>query len=287
MASVSAQRYTAAVNLIRMRLSFSGILLGACLLCVSAAGSQVATRLGGRLTGRVLDETGAVVYGANVTLFSDDRVRTTKADDNGEFAFATLPSGARYLEVSSPGFIAGFLYITAKTRQQVLFNLRVGSGGGPYVTCDEGKIVPPSASYEEQSGKVRLAGTVGDAWGGTLAGTTVTLIQTAPDAPPVTKQANFGGSTMQVSSPKETIIAEVIPNEKGEFQFSDLEPGWYTLKATHDGYWDGRWGDGTRFWIARENLTKLSRIYLFTKSVPSACGTRWDGTGTVPVMLQH
>jgi hypothetical protein len=275
--------YPPAMNVAGKCLRVSSLLLGACLLSISNTSGQS----GRRAEGRVLDESGGAIAGATVTLFSDDRVRTVKADDDGAFAFAILPPGSYYLEAAAKGFLSGGISITDKTPERVLVTLHVGQGSGPSVICDEGKMVFPSVAYEEKIGKVQLAGTVGDACGGVLVGTTVTLMQTAPDAPLVTKEVPFGGTTREVRSPKETVVTEVIPNERGEFQISGLEPGWYTLKATHDGYWDGYWNEGSRFWIARGNLTRISRIYLFTKSQSPACGTRWDATGVIEIELQQ
>jgi protocatechuate 3,4-dioxygenase beta subunit len=63
---------------------------------------------------------------------------------------------------------------------------------------------------------------------------------------------------MRARAFKETVVAEVSPNEKGEFRFSDLEPGWYALRATREGYSS----EYVQFWVARETLTRLSRLYL-------------------------
>ena len=53
-----------------------------------------------------------------------------------------------------------------------------------------------------------------------------------------------------------------LKNARGEFQFIDLEPGKYVLRAAHADFLDGL---GTDLRITRENLTNLSPIYLVRK----------------------
>jgi hypothetical protein len=51
----------------------------------------------GRITGRVVDHTGAAFPGATIDLIIDTREWTTTSDDNGDYRFEGLPSGAAEL----------------------------------------------------------------------------------------------------------------------------------------------------------------------------------------------
>lgn len=51
-----------------------------------------------------------------------------------------------------------------------------------------------------------------------------------------------------------------ITGKRGEFQFKGLAPGKYRLSVNHHGY--SYFGSAIDFWIASENLTRLSTIYL-------------------------
>ena len=61
------------------------------------------------ISGRVKDQTGAVIPGANVTaeLAGSGMVRITKANTGGEYRFIELPPGTYGVRVSSAGFAAG------------------------------------------------------------------------------------------------------------------------------------------------------------------------------------
>src|SRR5258708_821302 len=119
----------------------SGLLLGAFTLFISATYGQSSTLI----EGKVLDQTGAPIWSATVTLFSDDRVRTTKADGDGKFAFVGLTAPTHYLEASAPGFFSGSISVTDKTSGPVSVVLRVGEGNGQCLPMDDSY---PRASYE-------------------------------------------------------------------------------------------------------------------------------------------
>ena len=57
-------------------------------------------------------------------------------------------------------------------------------------------------------------------------------------------------------------VTQVISDEQGKFQFTDLEPGWYMLKAEHDGYFASE----AKFWVARDDITKVSPILMHPRS---------------------
>ena len=232
------------MNFALKRVGVSAWLLEICLLCVLSVHGQSRTRL----KGTVLDITGGPVSGTDVTLFSDERVVTTKTNENGEFEFAPLPSDIHYVEARSKGFRTVSIPVTDNTAERVsLPPLEPGLGGGP---CGRSYELAPSGSYEESSGHLRLTGTVKDAYGAPLAGSSLTLMK-----------ADLNEGLKAFS--KGTFAAHVFVNDGGAFQFTDLDPGWYRLTASHDGYEDSP----VNFWIARETLTRLLPIYLIRKGL--------------------
>lgn len=236
---------------------------------------------GTTVKGTVVDETGAPIPGANVMLLSDDRVRATSADRDGTFLFRDLAAPADYVIASSPGFFPSSAP-TKDNGNSLAVTLEVGSFSQcRIIAYSSADLEHPTASYQERSGTEQLMGIV-DALttiasdqfydlvraidGPPLARTTLTLYRSDLTAPlsGANARRNY---MMEARSFKETMIAVVTSNEDGEFQFGGLEPGWYRLDAAHDGYREGT----AKFWIARENLTKLSRFHLALKSQPVPC----------------
>ena len=219
------------------------------------------------IAGSVVDQTGGFIAGANVFLFSDDRVLTTKTNESGIFNFADLPASVRFIEVSSLGFVSASIPITDETSQPLSITIWVRvSSGRPITQCAPNTLpVPlPSVSHEPRPGNLQLAGVVTDVSRVPLAFTSLTLLQADLNAVPGQNSARALGMKERASN--ERLIAEFVSNEKGEFHFTDIAPGWYTLKATHD--------DSSAivsFWVARENLTLLSRIYLLPKNYNNDC----------------
>jgi Carboxypeptidase regulatory-like domain len=197
--------------------------------CVPTTPSEPATRL----AGVVLDQAGAVILDASVKLFSLERVRETKTDDRGRFAFSDLLSSSYDLQVERPGFktrTVESIQVTDRVIQQVAITLQIANP-----TCD----MKPTVSFERRSGKVNLKGSVNDAFDGPLKNASLTL-----------------------TSSESGQIYVATSNDKGEFQLTDLAPGKYALRAAHDGYWDG---EVTDLRITRENLTNLSPVYISRK----------------------
>ena len=84
--------------------SISSLLLILSLLLV--AGVSTLAQNSTAITGRVVDEHGAHVKGADVRLRSrDGALLTTTTDINGSFNFSTLGAGNYLLEVKAPGFV--------------------------------------------------------------------------------------------------------------------------------------------------------------------------------------
>jgi hypothetical protein len=215
------------------------------------------------LEGTVLDQSGGIIPGADVVLLSDDRVLTTKTNERGIFQFVNLPASVPYIEVSSPGFASASIPITHQTSQPLPITLWVGQYSGPAITQCAPNMLPvplPSVSYEQRSGNVQLAGIVTEVSRVPAPFTSLTLLQADLNVPPVSGR-NPASTRGMKSFSNERIIAEIVSNGKGEFQFTDLEPGWYTLRAARDDS-----SARVSFWVARENLTRLSRIYLLPKN---------------------
>jgi len=253
------------VNLGRKPLGVSVLLLSACIVGVCPVRGQYARPL----AGQVLDEAGGAIQNATVTLFSDDRVLTTKADQNGLFEFASIPN-ARYVDATSPGFFPYSVRIAYETPERLNLTLSPASlSGCPVVT--EVPLTVPSAqalptrsvptaqlslSYEERSGTAPLVGRVTDEFGGPLPNTSITLLEADLNSPLATINDRLFGFGLRKRPFKKTTINKVAANEKGEFQFADrLEPGWYEVTAA-DGHLFGR----MEFWIARENTTRISLV---------------------------
>jgi hypothetical protein len=242
----------------RESLCVSGILLLACLLGVASISAQSV----GTLKGIVTHQKGLPVTDASLTLFSEDRVRNAKTDGKGQFKFASLPFQTYELQVSSTGFgTVTFrnLRIAGQEPKSLSITLR------PWSTDDSSKspdrtclirieVVPgltETVSYEMRTGKLSLVGAVGDAWrGGPLKSAKITL----------SKSGRNG-----------IALSEVNSDDSGGFQFADLEPGKYTLRVSHEGYYEGP-TVFMEFWVTRENTTRLGRIDLYPDNVQDLCG---------------
>jgi carboxypeptidase family protein len=190
-----------------------------------------------RIAGVVQDKAGAVISGASLSLFSSDKVRVAKAGIDGKFEFSELPFGTYELEGSSPGF-----------RVNTVENIKLGVADvSPISIILQIESNPcgntrPTASYVEQSGKTSLVGYVSDFWNGSgpVSDATVTV--------------KFMGAGQANTA---------TAGKRGDFQFVGLKPGKYTLRVGKPGYIEQT---EIPFWIAAENLTKFTNIYIFKES---------------------
>ena len=235
--------------------------------CVSATHGQSRTRI----EGTVLDQSGATIADATVTLFSDDRVRTSRADHEGWFVFPGLTAPAHYIEASSNGFFSSSIPLTDKTSRPVTVVLRVGESNGQCLDIPDDF---PRAIYEKRSGNVQLAGRVVDFSGPHLAGATLTLRRAEFATPLVDTQSMHPSPSMRRRQFNYSLAAITTTNIKGEYQFTDLEPGWYSLEAALESYRGGT----IHFWIARDNLTKPADMNLVLKSIPFIQGSTYCET---------
>src|SRR5512142_2787339 len=75
-------------------------------LLLALPGTMYAQRISGELSGSVVDESGGVIPGADVTVTNDasGTVRRTVTNADGFFAFAALPSGTYTVSIKIQGF---------------------------------------------------------------------------------------------------------------------------------------------------------------------------------------
>ena len=87
-----------------------------CLAGGRPAGAQI---LSGSLSGNIVDETGALVSGADVTLTNEASkdVRRTKTNSEGFFTFAGVPPGSYAVRIELAGF---------KTTERTGVRIRIG-----------------------------------------------------------------------------------------------------------------------------------------------------------------
>ena len=82
-------------------------------------------------TGTVIDQSGAVIPGATITLhlLSTQNTRTTRCNDSGQFSLAALPIGRYKVEITSPGFLSltGSFSLQPRDRAALVATLSVGS----------------------------------------------------------------------------------------------------------------------------------------------------------------
>jgi uncharacterized protein (DUF2141 family) len=210
-----------------MYLVFSSLLLAVSLPCLFAQSAA-------QITAVVLDPAGGFVSDASVSLFSLEKAREARTDSRGQFAFVDLPPGSYELQVKQAGFKTVSdvsIRVTGAPLPPISIALQLES-----MDCGYPQL---TASYPKRSGKVNLVGTVKDFSAGFVKNATLTV-------------ALLESGRGQAAK----------TNEKGEFQFTNLPPGKYTLKVTHEDYSER---SGIDFWITRENLTRLTPIYTFRK----------------------
>jgi len=184
------------------------------------------------IRGRVVDESGGYIPGASVYLYSVERVLEVKADGDGRFEFPNVAKGSYELEGSYLGFERRGLDFEIAEKVPEPFSIMLLIGGThSYCTVlqtDGGaRPVGVDVSYENRSGKVDLMGLVRDELGSPLSNVILNLV-------------------------REGASHETTSNDKGEFTYTGLEPGKYTLHSPRAGYWD----IPHSVWVTRDNLTR-------------------------------
>ena len=195
--------------------SLRNIVFGAALLLPGWAFAQDVVRI----VGTVVDQTGAIIPDAEVTLKRTgyDETRKTLTDGIGWFRFPGTPPGEYTLIVSASGFSArtvGKLNASGPVTKVAPVVLDVASTGG----CAADALATPRLSFAErhQDDPV-VSGLVvrSPVWNLTMPGVRIVL-----------------------ATQDHGVAAETLTDSKGSFEFRGVLPGSYTLRASLTGYTD-------------------------------------------------
>jgi len=178
---------------------------------------MVALRLssgtGVTVRGTALDETGAVIPEARVGLYSADQEWEGQTDAAGTFQFVGVPPGTYEVQISVPGFVTRFEDIRVGGTDPAPISVTLPVRGVP---CCADDCNPPPVTYTSTAGKALLTGS----------------ILRSDDAPLV-------GAKVRLSKIRDGKPLGVVRTaRRGEFRFTDLEPGRYHLRVSHRGYFD-------------------------------------------------
>ena len=215
-------------------------------IAASARGQSIS------VTGSVSDQLSAPIAGAQISLYSLDRILQTKSDSSGRFHFDAVPTGKYEFEVMAAGFkrfTRPDVFVTDLMRPTIPDKptdltavMQIGDVGSPREIIPATEVAPPGTCGPSDSvtygpRKTRDA----DA----LAGIVI-------DRYP--KMA-VPGATLQLFDAAGVLIAQQQTNERGEFQFKQTAPGRYHILFQHPGYNNTK---SFEFWVARENATYVT-----------------------------
>ena len=133
------------------QMAWRGTCLAIFLILLSAAPTAAQTSLG-RMSGTVLDSSGAVLPGATITMTSDQtgQVQSTTSTETGAFLFPLVPVGTYKVEIELQGFkSATFTKVSVAVAQEYSLTARLELGNvSENVTVEAGASLVPTTSPE-------------------------------------------------------------------------------------------------------------------------------------------
>lgn len=196
--------------------SLTDVGLVSLVFAASLCGQQPAS---GHLSGTVVDPTLEGIPAAIVVARKADRSippRKIMTVNHGRFRFVDLPEGKYELDVSAPGFARKTITsIQVAGENDFALSPVILAVDGSLYNCVPEPAIPQVYFAPGTQPATALDGNVVERLRGPLAQVTLTLAGPGVPAPIVTRS-----------------------NAKGQFRFSALPPGMYSLRATRSGYAD-------------------------------------------------
>jgi hypothetical protein len=190
------------------------------------------------------------IPGAEIRLYSLDRILQTTSDSSGRFKFDAVPTGKYEFEVLAQGFkrftkpnvsVAGSMPTAEQDQRELIARMEIAPTGSPIVMAAT-DVAPAGACGQPES---VTYGPRKRTDPGPLTGIVTSLYPKMPIA----------GATLQLLNDAGALIAQQQTNERGEFQFKQIAPGRYEIAFQHPGYNSMK---SYQFWVARENATYIT-----------------------------
>ena len=114
------------------RIILLGVTLGMFLVCLCVGKPAWGQQTTAAITGTVVDEGGAAINGATITVTDTDRgtVYTAKTNDSGTYNFVRVPIGNYQVKAEAPGFqsaVQSGLVLVLNQTARVEFKMHVGA----------------------------------------------------------------------------------------------------------------------------------------------------------------
>jgi len=131
-----------------------GQIIAVAALIVAAAWAQSDTPHQGTLSGTILDSSGAVIGGANVTLQGAIQTKSTVTDGDGRFSFAEIPEGLYSVQVEKnlfkPANIKG-IAVKESAATDIRVGLIAGKKGEVVEIVDEVVAIDTTSTSVQKS----------------------------------------------------------------------------------------------------------------------------------------